>query len=190
MLGQPPPSHKAKTKPPDLTQVQDTAQSHSQSQYHGNNVPSYSRKILQTPEPAVTEKIPSSETSRPPSIQDKPVITSSSSNNAQVSYSSRLQQSPSVGHPPQQIFTSSGGTHGGGGDGGDVLRTAVPSSSPAVPISSGHMISHDQDDSVFSPSSMDDERMKIIEQVDHYAHLMGIIIHKLRNRNIGTFLGS
>lgn len=57
------------------------------------------------------------------------------------------------------------GVPGGG------LLTTTPTSmlsnslSSAMSIASGHMISHDQDDAVFSPSSVDDERMKQFEKV-------------------------
>ena len=46
--------------------------------------------------------------------------------------------------------------------GGGILTT--PSSSDSL-NSALNMVSHDQDDSVFSPNSVDDERMKIIEKV-------------------------
>ena len=64
-------------------------------------------------------------------------------------------------------ITSAGGVSGGGSG---MLMMTAPSGSraggtPNSLSSALTMVSHDQDDSVFSPSSVDDERMKIIEQV-------------------------
>lgn len=50
--------------------------------------------------------------------------------------------------------------------------TTTPSSAVNIPVS------HDQDDSVFSPSSVDDERMKLIEQVSRPTklQLVGLLL--------------
>jgi hypothetical protein len=56
-------------------------------------------------------------------------------------------------------------------EGGLMLGSHVTTASAAVvttpsPLSSAlNMVSSDQDDSVFSPSSVEDERMKMLEQV-------------------------
>ncbi len=55
------------------------------------------------------------------------------------------------------VAPAAGGVSGGSG----MLGTGTPTSLSSALT----MVSNDQDDSVFSPSSVDDERMKIIEQV-------------------------
>ena len=118
----------------------------------------------------MAEKLPLSAPKSGPqlhiSTRTKPLAEVSSSNTVQsssVSYgqmSSASLNSFSVQNPPQQIFP--GGVTNSG------LLIATPSSSSSMPSSLNsamNIVSHDQDGSVFSPSSMDDERMKIIEKV-------------------------
>lgn len=87
---------------------------------------------------------------------------------------------------PQQGFSSAMGGQGvaaGRNEGGGLMMASHNPSAPAAvtttpsPLSSAlnipvsrdqNMVSHDQDDSVFSPSSVDDERMKLIEQVSSH----------------------
>ena len=68
-----------------------------------------------------------------------------------------------------------GGEGGLGLGGGDTLLTTLPNSSfmgtltsaisPGVVAGGSHVMSHDQNDDVFSPCSTDDEHMKHIEKV-------------------------
>lgn len=78
-------------------------------------------------------------------------------------------------YPPQQGFSSMMGGQGVGArgrneGGGLMLNSQMATATPSTSLSSAlNMVSssHDQDDSVFSPSSVEDERMKFIEQVNH-----------------------
>lgn len=103
-------------------------------------------------------------------------LDSVSSRVAVTTSSSYLPQGPSTGgqksYPQQQVFPGMGAQGGegvmgvaGAGSGGSGLMMATPSPSANSLSSALNMVSLEQDDSVFSPSSVDDERMKIIEKV-------------------------
>lgn len=104
-----------------------------------------------------------------------PASTNSHSQAKAPSASSGTQSQGSSGNmkssfttASQQIFPGSvvGSQGVGGVSGGGLLMTA-PNNLSAVlnPLSSALNMVSNEDDSVFSPSSVDDERMKIIEKV-------------------------
>lgn len=124
-----------------------------------------------------------------PPATDKP--PTSLDNSVQVLLSTRttpLAPSPSAAppsqqepggqkssYPPQQGFSSMMGGQGAGsrGDrsegGGLMMTTTAPAGTPSPLSSALDVVSHDPDNdpdnAVFSPSSVEDERMKFIEQV-------------------------
>ena len=70
-------------------------------------------------------------------------------------------------HPAGIRAMGGGAISAPGGVSGAGLMLTMPNSAgtPDSLSSALNMVSHDQDDSVFSPSGVDDERMKIIEKV-------------------------
>ena len=105
------------------------------------------------------------------------------------------------------VVPMSPGGVGISGGGGGLLTTATPTSilsnslGNAVGLSTavgsggggGHMISHDpDDDSVFSPGIVDDERMKLLERVGFMCHIIFILyIHVYLVFNyVSTLVGS
>lgn len=87
--------------------------------------------------------------------------------------SQQVGQASGVQYPPPQLGFPSSMVGGQGmrgvSEGGLMMTSSATVAATPSPLSSAlNLLSHDPDDSVFSPSSVDDERMKIIEQVSEW----------------------